>query len=115
MNQPATITRNHPIRGVLWGLMLGIGLAVVLTVTKVISLALVSIIIVVAIAIVVGIVWGMFGPAKAPQGQPPATRAAVVNQPSRFDDFDDPDRESRDDALVGDGNGDATDSVGDDD
>ena len=31
---------RHPIRGVLWGLMMGIGLSVVLVVTKVIDLEL---------------------------------------------------------------------------
>lgn len=85
-----TVKQTHPIRGVLWGLMFGIGLAVVLVVTTVISLDLVTVIIVVVIGMVLGVLWGLFGPAKAPKGEPPADRTSPP-EASRFDDRPAPD------------------------
>ena len=36
-----TVVKRHPIRGILWGFLMGLGLTVVLVVTKVIDLELV--------------------------------------------------------------------------
>ena len=66
--------KTHPIRGILWGLMLGLGLAIVLIVTTVINLELSQIIIVVLVGTVVGFLWSMLrqvvGPLKAIQMHP---------------------------------------------
>ena len=99
MSEPTTATisatthpaelRRHPIRGLLWGLMMGIGLTLVLVVTKVISLDLTMMIVVTAIAMLVAVLWSTVGPAKQPKGPPPATvTASTAPAASRFDDFD---------------------------
>ena len=85
-----TVTKRHPIRGFLWGLMMGLGLAVVAVVIKVMTLSLTNVIVMVAIGVVFGIVWGLFGPEKAPSGPAPAARTVVIAEASRFDDFDKP-------------------------
>jgi hypothetical protein len=88
--RPAEL-RRHPIRGMLWGLMMGVGLALVLVITKVIDLNLTMLIVVVAIAILAGLLWSTIGPAKEPTGPPPATMtASTAPATSRFDDFTDP-------------------------
>lgn len=86
----ATELQNHPIRGMLWGLVLGIGLAIVLVLLKVISLDLTAMIIVVLVGTLVGAAWGMVGPARPPQGPAPTRRVPVAHESSRFDDFDPP-------------------------
>lgn len=68
--------RTHPIRGLLWGLMLGLGLAIVLVVMTIISLDLLQIIIVTVLGMIIGTVWGLFGPAKQPQRPPPPSELA---------------------------------------
>jgi hypothetical protein len=84
--------KTHPIRGALWGLMLGIGLAFVLVFTKVIYLSLVPILIVILAAIVVGILWGQFAPAKPPKDpEPVRVEQTPAPESSRFDDFTDTD------------------------
>lgn len=84
-----TVKQNHPVRGVLWGLMFGIGLALVLVVTTVISLDLVTLIVVVVVGTIVGVLWSIFGPAKAPKGDPPSTgEVAAPPESTRFDDGD---------------------------
>jgi hypothetical protein len=85
------VIRRHPIRGILWGIVMGIGLTVVLVVTKVIELDLTMMILVTAIAIVAGVLWSTLAPAKAPEGVPPTTVTVTgVPVPTRFDDFDPP-------------------------
>lgn len=94
--------QRHPIRGLLWGLMMGIGLTLLLVVTKVISLDLTMMIVVTAIAMLVAVLWSTVGPAKQPKGPPPATvTASTAPAASRFDDFDAPTTE-RSPLAVGD-------------
>lgn len=78
---PTTVTRRHPIRGLLWGLVFGIGLSAVLVLTTVIELDLVTMIAVAVAATAAGVAWGTFGPAKAPKGPPPTTALAVEQVP----------------------------------
>ena len=85
-----TVTKRHPIRGFFWGLMMGLGLALVAVVIKVMTLTLANVIVLTSIGVAFGIVWGLFGPEKAPTGPAPAARTVVVNEASRFDDFDKP-------------------------
>ncbi len=58
--------QTRPVRGALWGLLLGLGLALLSINSKIISLAIVPIVIVVIIGIALGVLWSMFGPAKQP-------------------------------------------------
>jgi Na+/proline symporter len=72
-----TTTKRHPIRGAIWGLILGLGVVVYLTlVFPVIALESVSQvatqgIIVIIVVMVLSVLWGMYGPAKAPKGSAP--------------------------------------------
>ncbi|MGH9134196.1 MAG: hypothetical protein ACRDZZ_09690, partial [Ilumatobacteraceae bacterium] len=71
--------KPHPIRGILWGLLLGIGAAAMAILLKIIPLELLWAIIVVAAGVVIGILWSTLGPAKKPKTPPPyvvAGRAA---------------------------------------
>lgn len=86
-----TELHRHPIRGVLWGLVMGIGLTLVLVIAKVIDLDLTMMIVVTVVATLLGVLWSTVGPAKEPKGPPPATMtASTAPAPSRFDDFTDP-------------------------
>ncbi len=58
------VKKTHPVRGILWGLMMGLGLSIVLVLTKVIPLDLVPMLIVLVLGTIVGTIWSIFGPAK---------------------------------------------------
>jgi predicted lipid-binding transport protein (Tim44 family) len=66
------VKKTHPIRGILWGLMMGLGLSIVLVLTKVIPLELVPMLIVLLVGTVLGTLWSVFGPAKHAKGVPAA-------------------------------------------
>jgi hypothetical protein len=98
-----TTTTTHPIRGALWGLVLGVGLALVLVITKVIYLDLVPILVVLAATVVVGILWGQFAPATPPKGPEPVRVEQIhARESTRFDDFTDSGGSSATPASVGD-------------
>jgi hypothetical protein len=87
-SSPGTSKVIHPVRGVLWGLLLGLGLAGLLVSLKVVSLGLVTLIVLVLVGIVL---WSTFGPARPASGLPPEQHPRP--QPpevSRLDDFTDP-------------------------
>lgn len=73
--------KRHPIRGALWGLLGGFGVALILFNFGVITLPrqgwLWWVVVIVGF-VVLGILWGMFGPAKKPKGEPPP--AATVGE-----------------------------------
>jgi len=75
MTQPEL--KRHPLRGLLWGLVLGLGMGVFLTfVWPVIGLDNVRSVAIKWALIVGGIMflsmlWGLFGPARKPKGAPP--------------------------------------------
>ena len=66
------VKKTHPVRGILWGLMMGLGLSIVLVLTKVIPFALAPMLIVLVLGAVIGTVWSIFGPAKHPKDVPAA-------------------------------------------
>jgi hypothetical protein len=71
------VKKTHPIRGILWGLMMGLGLSIVLVLTKVIPLDLVPMLIVLLVGTVLGTLWSIFGPAKHAKDVPaPVTQSA---------------------------------------
>lgn len=65
-----TVNR-HPIRGGLWGLMMGIGLALALIGFAVIAAGTLTPYVVTLGGVVVGVLWGFFAPAKSPNGPAP--------------------------------------------
>lgn len=78
MTTPATVARRHPIRGALYGILLGVGLALLVIGRKIVNLDSVVPIVLLVVGIVIGIAWGMFAPAKKPKGPPPAPRVEVA-------------------------------------
>lgn len=81
---------RHPLRGLLWGLVLGLGVAVLLTfVWPVVGLDNVRSVAIKWVAIVgaimfISMLWGLFGPARRPRGAAPGYPAAgtiVYEQP----------------------------------
>ncbi len=86
-HQEELVKKTHPVRGILWGLMMGLGLSVVLVLTKVIPLALGPMLIVLVLGTVVGTVWSIFGPAKRPKDVPAeATNPIVDDEAAAVDD-----------------------------
>lgn len=77
MDRTATVTR-HPIRGAVYGLLLGFSAAVYLILFAVIAFGdWVPLIIVLAAGVIVGILWAYVAPAKQPKGagdRPPGGR-----------------------------------------
>ncbi len=76
--------KPHPIRGILWGLIMGIGAAAIAILLKIIPFELVWALIVLGGGILLGILWSTLGPAKKPKGEPPWRPAEQVTRPSRL-------------------------------
>ncbi|HWM22786.1 MAG TPA: YrzE family protein [Ilumatobacteraceae bacterium] len=77
--------KPHPIRGILWGLLMGIGAAVIAILLKVIPFDLVWALIVLGAGILLGILWSTLGPAKKPKGDPPWRPTEQVTQRPDWD------------------------------
>jgi hypothetical protein len=80
--------KRHPIRGAFWGALMGMGAGLILFNFGIITLprftevsTWVPWLLVMAFFIVLGILWGMFGPAKKPKGEPPAESSSAVSAP----------------------------------
>lgn len=72
MTAPMQIKR-YPIRGAIWGLLLGLGIAIYLLIFSIITFGdWMSTAIAVAAGVAVGVLWSMFAPARRPRGAPPA-------------------------------------------
>jgi len=67
----STVKKSHPIRGALYGIILGLGLALMAIGRKIANLDSITPIILVLVGIVIGIIWGMVAPAKKPKGPAP--------------------------------------------
>lgn len=78
---PVAHRKTHPIRGILWGIMLGLGAAVIAILLKIIPFELVWALIVLAGGVVVGILWSTLGPARKPKGAPPWHADQVTHRP----------------------------------
>ena len=78
---PIPFRKAHPIRGILWGFMMGLGATVIAILLKIIPFELVWAVIVLAGGIVVGILWSTLGPAKKPKGVPPRPTEVVTHRP----------------------------------
>ena len=78
---PVVYRKAHPIRGILWGLLMGLGATVVAILLKIIPLDLVWAVLVLAGGILLGILWSTLGPAKKPKGDPPWHADQVTHRP----------------------------------
>ena len=83
MTTPATVRNRHPIRALLWGLLVGIGVAIYLTLVfpvirleSVTSAAIQMGVVAVAVAVVLMLLTMFVIPPKKPKGPPPARRAS---------------------------------------
>ena len=93
-----TTIKRHPIRGAIWGLILGLGVFLLLTVAwPVIGLDAASSVLTKAaifavVFAVLGALWGSYAPAKKPKGMAPAAEAyepppaPIEEAPPAFDD-----------------------------
>ena len=67
MTEPSSTQsiETHPIRGALWGLLLGLGLATYLILFKIIAIGLVVPVAVIVFTVAIGAAWGRFAPPRA--------------------------------------------------
>jgi hypothetical protein len=72
-----TVLHRHPIRGALWGLLMGFGGILLLMVLSIIRLDIPTAIIYTVAGAVVGLLWGLFAPPKKPKGPAPARAASA--------------------------------------
>ena len=77
--------KPHPIRGILWGLVMGIGAAALAILLRIIPFDLVWALIVLGAGILLGILWSTLGPAKKPKGEPPWRPAEQVTRRPDWD------------------------------
>lgn len=77
-----TDRQRHPIRGAIWGAVAGLGAALFLIGRAVIAFGTLAPIVVIVVFAVLGVLWGSFGPARSPKGEPPATAPAPVDAPA---------------------------------
>ena len=75
---PRGISR-HPIRGALYGLLLGLGIATYLVIFSVITFGWLVPVIVTMLGVVVGVAWSLFAPPKGTA--PPVTPASPPPDP----------------------------------
>ena len=81
----ATTRRRHPIRGALFGLLLGVGMAFVAVGRTIVTLDSLVPIVLVVVGVVIGIVWSTYGPAKQPKGPAP-TQPDAAKEPEAAPD-----------------------------
>lgn len=81
-----TITKRHPIRGFLYGILFGLGLLMVVVGQGYAALGTWPPFIVFIVGVVAATSWSIFGPAKAPKGAPPEP---MDTQPAFIDDTTD--------------------------
>ncbi len=77
-----TVTKRHPIRGFLYGIFFGLGLALIVVGQGIAALGTWPPFIVFIVGVVAATLWGLYGPAKAPKGPPPAGETVVDTEPA---------------------------------
>lgn len=80
-----TTTKRHPIRGILWGILMGIGLAITAIGMKWAAIGTNGPFLFFGIGLVVSVAWSLFGPAKAPKGPPPVADVEPDPEPETPD------------------------------
>ena len=76
-----TVTRRKPVRGFLYGIVLGLGLTLIVVGQGIAALGTWPPFLVLIGGIVAGTLWSTVGPAKAPKGPPPAA-AELIEEPA---------------------------------
>ena len=64
------VTKRHPVRGALYGIVLGVGLAAIAIGRKLVALDSALPWVLLVLGIVVGGLWGAFAPPKKPRDRP---------------------------------------------
>lgn len=77
-----TVLHRHPIRGALWGLLMGLGGILLLMVLSIVRLDIPTAIIYTVAGAAFGILWGLFAPAKKPKGPAPVRAGAAPAAPA---------------------------------
>jgi hypothetical protein len=66
------VVKKHPVRGAIWGLLLGFSLAVYAVLFAIIPFTdWVPLILVALVGVAIGVAWAYLAPAKQPKGGPP--------------------------------------------
>jgi len=74
---------RHPIRGLLWGLVLGIGLAFMLVFSTIIVFARTPVVITITVGTLAGLLWSVLGPPRTTKSPPPEPAAGTSAATSR--------------------------------
>lgn len=117
-------TRRHPVRGFLYGIVLGLGLALIAIGQSWTALGTWPPFLLLLVGVVVGVIWSTVGPAKGPKVAPEvaasiaaeaaaSAAAAVVTDPGTPTVADPDDTPTRDEPTAADDT--ANDDTGDDD
>ena len=76
------VVRKHPVRGAIWGLLLGLGLAIYSILFAIIPWTdWLPLILVVLAGVVIGVAWAYLAPAKKPGPPPAAPPAPAAPEP----------------------------------
>ncbi len=78
--------QRHPVRGGLYGLLLGLGVAIYLVLFAITPFSLTTMAIIVVVGIALGAAWGAFAPPKRSGDEPLPGRAAGVGASVPLDD-----------------------------
>ena len=76
----ATTIKRRPIRGFLYGIVLGLGLTLIVVGQGIAALGTWPPFLVLIAGIVIGTLWSTIGPAKAPKGPPPVEPEVIVDE-----------------------------------
>ncbi len=104
---PEQEVAKHPVRGVLWGLLLGLGIAIYMVLFAVIPFGdWLPLLLCVLAGVAIGVAWAYFAPPKKPKGPPPAAETeseADDSTPSSIETPRDVLGDAGDSAFPGDG------------
>lgn len=71
--------KRHPVRGALYGVLLGLGLALAAVGQGIVALGTYPPFLILLLGIVAGTAWGMFAPAKSPKGAEPPKPVEILD------------------------------------
>ncbi len=71
--------KRHPIRGALYGVLLGLGLALAAVGQGIVALGTYPPFLILLFGIAAGVAWSMFGPAKSPKGAEPPKPIEILD------------------------------------
>jgi predicted acyltransferase len=76
-----TVLKRRPIRGFLYGILLGLGLMLIVVGQGWAALGTTPPFIVLLVGLVLGTLWGLYAPAKQPKGEPPREPVETMAAP----------------------------------